>query len=312
VQQITVSSDLTGKSQFSPAMIWSSDDDSDSQLGQENFVAASAAAGSGVGGGLSLVSADVIVQYRVADLTRFTLSATDHDRLLQLVAQRAATTFFATHDIDHLLAAGRTSGGPVLRDVIQRDADTMNLGIEVVAVAVTSLHPPIGGVSRAFHSQIAAVQQRETSIQQARKYADTKLAAVAGSTALALDIDRAIRRLDDLRTAGTAADIVAAEADIADLLADTKGQAAETVHRARAYRWQRAVGEQATRERFSGELLSYDASPHYYRTRRFFEVLATGLAGRRKFVIAGDTGDTPVLRMDFSDPAAALDTLLTE
>jgi hypothetical protein len=41
-------------------------------------------------------------------------------------------------------------------------------------------------------------------------------------------------------------------------------------------------------------------------------VLAEGLSDRRKFVIAGDTGDTPVLRMDFSDPASAIDTLLTE
>jgi hypothetical protein len=30
------------------------------------------------------------------------------------------------------------------------------------------------------------------------------------------------------------------------------------------------------------------------------------------FVFAGDAGDTPVFRMDFSDPASAIDTLLTE
>ena len=40
--------------------------------------------------------------------------------------------------------------------------------------------------------------------------------------------------------------------------------------------------------------------------------LAQGLMGRRKFVIAGDPGDTPVFQMDFSDPTSAIDTLLTD
>jgi len=56
----------------------------------------------------------------------------------------------------------------------------------------------------------------------------------------------------------------------------------------------------------------HPGAPDYYRARRFFEVLSAGLAARRKFVIAGDAGDTPVFRMDFSDPASALDSLLTE
>jgi hypothetical protein len=37
-----------------------------------------------------------------------------------------------------------------------------------------------------------------------------------------------------------------------------------------------------------------------------------GLAERRKFVVAGDHGDLPVLRMDFNESASALDTLLGE
>jgi regulator of protease activity HflC (stomatin/prohibitin superfamily)/divalent metal cation (Fe/Co/Zn/Cd) transporter len=309
VQQIMVSTDLTGRSQKSPAVLWTSADDSDSQLGQENFIAAPPADDNG---GLSLVSADVIVQYRVGDLTKFSMAAVEHDRLLKLVAQREASRYFATHDIDELLRKGRTNGGPALQAAIQTEADRMGLGIELVAVAVTSLHPPIGEVSRAFHSQIAAVQQRETSIQQARKNATTKLAAVAGSAALANRIDEAIRQVDKIRPSGDAKALVDAEAKIDALLAEAKGEAAEVVHRARAYRWTRAVGERANSERFSGELLSYMASPSYYRTRRFLEVLAEGLAPRRKFVIAGDAGDAPVFRMDFSDPAAAIDSLLTE
>ena len=310
VQELVVTSDLTGRSQQSPAFLWTNDSDRDAQLGQEDFLAAAAADGAGV----SLLSADVSVQYTVADLRTFLMGSADPRQMLLAIAQRETSRFFAIHDIDTLLATGRTAGGPVLQAVIQAEADRFGLGIQIVGVAVTSLHPPIGNVSRAFHAQIGAMQERETLIQRARKDAVEKLARVAGSVEFSQQIDAEIRGLDALRTAGKAdsAAVTAAEGRINELLSDARGEAAEMLHAARAYRWKRVIGERADGERFAGELLAFQASPEYYRTRRFLEVLAEGLASRRKYVITGDAGDTPVFRMDFSDPASAIDTLLTE
>jgi membrane protease subunit HflK len=307
VQEIVVSSDLTGKSRDARAILWTNDSDRASMLGQEDFLAAPAETGEGV----ALVAADVIVHYTVSDLERFLNGSADPRRALSLVAQREASRFFATHDLDTLLGPGRTTGGPLLEQAIQAEADRMGLGVHVTGVAITSLHPPIGSVSRAFHAQIGAVQDRETRIQAARREAVEELASVAGSVELARRLDAVIRRLDGLR-GGDPATIAAAEAEIDTLLTEARGAAAELLHAARAYRWSRAVGERADGERFAGELLAFEASPDYYRSRRFLEVLAAGLADRRKFVIAGDAGDTPVFRMDFSDPASAIDTLLTE
>ena len=313
VQEILISSDLTGRTRNAPAILWTGDSDKDSLIGQEDFLAAPGPASDGMANtGVSLVSADVIVQYRVGDLRQFVLGAVDQRQILRLVAQRETSEYFAAHDIDQLLGPGRTQAGAELQRAIQDRLDAMVLGVDVVGVAVTALHPPIGRVSRAFHYQIGAVQQRETSIQLAHKDAVQKLAKVAGSVDLSLRIDAAIRRLDALRAGGDPSQAAVAEQEIERLLAEARGEAAELVHQARAYRCRRAVGERASSERFSGELLAYEASPVYYRTRRFLEVLADGLTGRRKFVIAGDAGETPVFRMDFSDPTSAMDTLLTE
>jgi membrane protease subunit HflK len=313
VQEILVSSDLTGQSRNAPAILWTTDSDRESMIGQEDFLAAPGPSTDGAGNtGVSLVSADVIVQFTVGDLRRFLLGAVDHTQILKLVAQREVSQYFATHDIDALLGGGRAAAGEALEAAIQERLDESDLGIDVVGVAVTAIHPPIGRVSRAFHAQIGAVQQRETSIQQARRDAVTQLARVAGSVDLSMRIDDAIRRFDAQRSAGDATAAAAAEREIDTLLADARGEAAELVHAARGYRWSRAVGERASSERFAGELLAYEASPVYYRTRRFLEVLAEGLTGRRKFVITGDSGDTPVFRMDFSDPTSAIDTLLTQ
>lgn len=313
VQEIVVSSDLTGESRDAKAILWTTDDDRDALIGQEDFLTAPALSSAADGAaGVSLVSADVIVQFSVGDLRHFVLAAVDHRALLKLVAQREASQYFASHDIDDLLSRGRSQAGAELRETLQRRLDSMGLGIDVVGVAVTALHPPTGRVSRAFHNEIGAMQDRETSIQQARRTAVEQLAKVAGSVELSLQIDAAIRRLDALRTAGDAVQAAVAEQDIDRLLTAARGEAAEVVNQARAYRWRRAIGELAKSEQFAGEILAYQASPMYYRTRRFLEVLAEGLTGRRKFVIAGDAGDVPVFRMDFSDPSSAIDTLLTE
>lgn len=313
VQEILVSSDITGRSRNAAAILWTTDDDANAKLGQEDFLAAPArTTDANESAGVSLVSADVIVQYTVGDLRQFVLGSVDHRQTLHLVAEREVAEHFATHDIDELLGSGRIQAGAELEQAIQSRVDALGLGIDIVGVAITALHPPIGPVSRAFHSQIGAVQQKETSIQVARKDAVQQLARVAGSVDLSMRIDAAIRRLDALRVAGDTTQAAAADMEIDRLLTEARGEAAEVLHKARAYRWQRSVGERASSDRFAGELRAYQAAPVYYRTRRFLEVLAEGLTGRRKFVIAGDAGDMPTFRMDFSDPTSAIDTLLAE
>jgi membrane protease subunit HflK len=313
VQEILVSSDITGRSRNSAAILWTADDDANAKIGQEDFLTAPArSTEANESTGVSLVSADVIVQYTVGDLRQFVLGSVDHRQTLHLVAERGVAEHFATHDIDGLLGSGRIQAGTDLEKAIQSQVDALGLGIDIVGVAITALHPPIGPVSRAFHSQIGAVQQKETSIQVARKDAVQQLARVAGSVNLSMRIDAAIRRLDALRSAGDTEKTTAADLEIDRLLTEARGEAAEVLHKARAYRWQRSIGERASSDRFAGELLAYQASPIYYRTRRFLEVLAEGLTGRRKFVIAGDAGDTPTFRIDFSDPTSAIDTLLAE
>jgi membrane protease subunit HflK len=306
VHQIAITSDLSGAVHQGEAILWTTDVDSATAAAQENFLAPPGA--SEAAGGLALVSAEVIVQYVVRDLEDFLLAAAEPQRVLTVAAQREVSRFFATHDIDTLLGEGRTAGGPALRLAIQEQADGMRLGIDVVGVAITAVHPPVGRVSRAFHAQIGAVQDRETLIHKARRESVEQLASVSGSVALSQQIDAEIRGLESLRGPERAA----AEARIDALLSTARGAAAERLHAARAYRWSRSVRERAEHDRFAGELLAFAASPQYYQARRFLEVLGKGLASRRKFVIAGDTGDTPIFRMDFSDPASAIDSLLTE
>ena len=319
VQQIHVSSDAAGRAADEPALLWTTQDDRLATIGMEYYpTVLDAAAEGAAASGMGLVAADVVVQYRVRDLLSFLEGSLSPREALVVLTQQEVSRYFGSHALDELLTRGRTAGGPELERAIQGRADALGLGLDIVGVAITTLRPPGGKVARAFHRQIGAQQDRETLIQGGRKQAVTTLARVAGSVELSSQINAAIVELDALRTGsdtatdGTAtAKLVAErELEITRLLGEARGEAAELIHAARGYRWSKAIGERSARERFAGELLAFEKSPDYYRVRRFLEVLADGLAERRKFVIAGEHGDLPVLQMDFSDSASAIDTLL--
>ena len=130
VQQILISSDLTGKSRNAEAILWTNDSDKDAMLGQEDFLTAPGRPADGLeSAGVSLVSADVIVQYSVGDLPRFVLGSVDHRRMLGLVSQREVSQYFASHDIDDLLGRGRIEAG----DELDRKSTRLNSSHEWIS-----------------------------------------------------------------------------------------------------------------------------------------------------------------------------------
>ncbi len=317
VLQLSVSSDLSARERPDAPILWTRGDDRLDRIGIEYYPTGLVAYG-GIRG-LAVLDAEVVVQYTVDDLIAFLERAPEPETTLAVLAQQETSRYFAGHDVQFLLSRGRTEAGPVLAQAIQKRVDALGLGLRIVDASMTSLKPPGGTVARAFHRQIAAQQERETLMERAKKDAVGTLSKVAGSVALSERLDGAIVALDALRTRvatnnevdkETAGKIAALEATIEELLGEARGEAAELVHVARGERWTRIVADQTARERFSGDLLAHERAPRYYRASRLLEVLASAMAGRRKFVIAGDPGKLPVLRMDFADPSSAIDTLL--
>lgn len=317
VLQLAVSSGLTGLQGDGRAILWAAGDDRLARIGTEYYPAV-LAAGAG-GGGLAVIDAEVVVQYRVLDMLTFLATAPDPEATIAVVAQQEAGRYFASHDLEFLLSQGRTAAGPVLGEAIQSRLDAMQLGLKIVDVSITAIQPPGGKVARAFHRQIAARQERETLVEKARRDAVATLCRVAGSVELGHRLDDAILALAAVRSESSDASSTAGgqgmagqHAEIDDLLGEARGEAAELIHAARGDRWTLAGSEQAARERFAGELLAHDLAPQYYRAARLFAVLAEGLAGRRKFIVTENAAERPVLRMDFADPASAIETLLGE
>jgi regulator of protease activity HflC (stomatin/prohibitin superfamily) len=280
--------------------------------------------GSPAGLGLSLVGARVVVQYRVADTAKYLSAAEDPGRLLAALADRATNACFLTKDIDTLLGSGRAQAAAELQTALQAEVDRLGLGLQILFVGLTAIHPPDEeGVAAAFLEQIDAQQERAALVEGARQEAIETLASVAGSREEALQIDRQIIELQQLTEAVNQASdhpttqslrqqIAQKEAQIERLLIASRGQAAQIVYEALADRWQRVMAERGKAERFRFELAAYRSAPRYYRARQYLKALADGLSGARKYVVAVDRGLPPTFRLDLKDPASAIDTVFTQ
>ncbi len=275
--------------------------------------------------GMSLVAAEVITQYRVSELGKYVNSAQDPEAMLTALADRCVSAYFVAQNIDALLTRGRLDAGDALKQQIQAAADAMGLGIEIVFVGITGIHPPQQSeVAAAFQEQIGALQERQSMIERAQQTAIETLAAVAGSRDQALATRNAIARLDQLkvelerrRAAGDEPEALAQltrqideqTAEVERLLMAAQGEAAIAIYDARAYRWKIAITERAQAERFKSELLAYDRAPDYYRSRQYLNTLAEGLKDARKIIVNTDDERPIVIRLDLTDAASSLEFL---
>lgn len=70
--------------------------------------------------------------------------------------------------------------------------------------------------------------------------------------------------------------------------ADVAGTAAATFAQARAYRWQKQLGERSRAESFRRELLAYDASPEMYMLDRWLDVWDEAMPRMHKYILGVD------------------------
>lgn len=285
--------------------------------------------------GMSLIGAQITVQYRIANLKAALVAAQNPDRMLEAIAEREVAMYFATQTIDQLIGPERMKASESLRERIQVAADTtlqdamgkpQNLGLQILSVGFSAVHPPSESeVAATFHEQIGALQERQATIEKANQDATEIYATVAGTREQAIEIDAAISKLVTLKAeleqrrdkdAAKFAEqeklVLKQESVIEDLLASVNGKAAEVINQARAYRWQRAITERAKAERFKAELTAYEKAPSLYRTRRYLEVLSDGMGNSRRIVLGSQTNEDPIFRLDLKENISTLDGIFKD
>lgn len=117
----------------------------------------------------NIVEAQMVVQYRVADPSKFLFRLHDPEGALQAATQVALRSTAGNMTIDQVMIEERARVQDETRAFVQRLMDDYQSGLVITEVKLQGADPP-DAVRDAFHDVVRAREDRERLINQARGY----------------------------------------------------------------------------------------------------------------------------------------------
>ena len=134
-------------------------------------------------GDQNLVDLSYLVRWRVKDLVQYRFELEDPADTLQEVAEAAMRAAVAEATLDDILSGeGRAAAQLRVRTRMQTILDAYGAGIEVDGVDINRTEAP-EQVIEAFNEVLAARQNREQALNEARRYEQQLLASAQGDAA---------------------------------------------------------------------------------------------------------------------------------
>ncbi len=133
---------------------------------------------------LSIADVEWIVQYKISDPYKYlfrvkNLTADGNSSTLRDVTESAMRLAVGDHSIDEVIALKRPEIAAEVRRRIQENLDLYDAGLEVVTVELQDINPPLQ-VRDSFNEVNRAIQEKQTSINEARRDWNKEIPAATG------------------------------------------------------------------------------------------------------------------------------------
>jgi regulator of protease activity HflC (stomatin/prohibitin superfamily) len=156
---------------------------------------------------VSMLSGTIQVYYKVkADgLYDFLYNYTDESRVpvLEALCYRELTRYTVSVDLLQFLTEGRAAATATLRREIQTRVDELGLGVFIVGVSLTGVHPPVE-VGQAFEDYASALEDAHAAESEAEAYANRTVPASRASARQIELVADAYRKRRELVSQATA------------------------------------------------------------------------------------------------------------
>ena len=122
-----------------------------------------------LGNGRDLITVDAGVQFRISDARAFRYHCQNPEQALSAIAYRAVMRNTVNLTLSDALSQNIAVLTGRMRDMIQRDADALGLGVQVLGFTVGGMHPPVP-VAKDYQSVISAELRKVTAVVKAQVY----------------------------------------------------------------------------------------------------------------------------------------------
>ena len=215
---------------------------------------------------VNLLTVSIPIQYRINNLTNWVYQTDNAVSMLRKISMRQVTRYLIRVDIKELMGPGRTKAQMELKEVIQQQANDMNLGAEIVFVGLQDIHPPVGKNEQSKGS--GGVAENYEKVNVARLHSETN-------------------RLGALQYK-------------AGRVPRASGLAAELRAKARTESTNKVALAKAEGERFSHQISAFKAAPSVYKTRSKLETFQQATRGARKYILS-DTENGDIINLELQD-----------
>lgn len=310
-----------GATKETRALLWTNDHGVREEFVILQSAAVRTAAGTDVRD-MALMAVEVPLRFRIRDLAAWENLGVPQARetIVRNIAQRELMVFLARFSEDDVLGARRPRISDELRVRIDRilrgqdpetgakNPDARDTGVEVISAGIEGVHPP-KDTAESFEKIVSNEQKREELVQRATGEAITTLTRSVGSLDLARQIADLLRERDRLVSSkAPEAELRQKEDQIASLIENAGGQAAATLAKARAERWQRHMAARGQALAYGGRLAAYRANPMLYKASLYFQVMQEELQDARVY-ITEDAVDNLWVNLDLKDTTSGASIL---
>ncbi len=123
----------------------------------------------------NFVNVDFFVEYRFSDPVKALYASSDPVSILKNIAQSCIRTVIGSYDVDSVLTTGKGEIQGKIKEMILKELEVHNLGVQLVNITIQDSEPPTQEVMEAFKAVETAKQGKDTALNNANKYRNEKL-----------------------------------------------------------------------------------------------------------------------------------------
>jgi regulator of protease activity HflC (stomatin/prohibitin superfamily) len=133
-----------------------------------------------LGNGRDLITVDAAVQYRIVDARAWRYHSQNPADALRAIAYRAVMRSTVNRTLSDALSENVVTLTSSMREIVQKDANALGLGVEVVGFTVGGMHPPVS-VARDYEAVVSAELGKVTAVVNAQIFRNQTVPAAEAS-----------------------------------------------------------------------------------------------------------------------------------
>lgn len=123
----------------------------------------------------NFIDVDFFVEYRISEPVKYLYTSEQPEEILKNISQSCIRTVIASYDVDEVLTTGKGEIQSRIKEMILKQMEEQDLGIQLVNITIQDSEPPTQEVMKAFKAVETAKQGKETALNNANKYRNEKL-----------------------------------------------------------------------------------------------------------------------------------------